>query len=685
MPAETIISANRLERRKLVFETVVLLQGGLFLLMLSAWVDGGRLVFYPAETVSPTLFVLVGGYSVSVILGYLVPGWRGRPPGIFARNLFSLALVPAYLLMFSVHQGLAVAGLAWSYMASQCLFPPLGEASEEEQYERFAFLASVLFAASTMLAVLLSRGYGMSFGTVGEAAAQLFAALAVVSFLTLGAPARPSRLPTVVEFLLALLGLACLFHPASRHVALPILAAPLFLIALHGWEKRYGFSSLWQQLTKRPTHLLVYSFATAILLGTLVFTLPAATTSAKGLAPIDALFTATSATCVTGLIVVDTGTTFSTFGQIAILVLIQAGGLGIMTISIFVALALGRRIGLRSEFAVGEMIGEQRNRMTRRLLSFIVLATFAIELAGALVFAHGFRQHANYPTGKALYHGAFHSISAFCNAGFALYPDSFVGFAHIPLFPLTLSLLITLGGLGFGVLYSLFHLSGKRRANSGAHVKLVLVTSAILTLGGTLFLFLVERQHSLAGMSFGNALANAWFQSVTARTAGFNTVDMRQYSPASVLLTLLLMFVGAAPGSTGGGIKVTTLAVFFLLVRSILYGDNQVKAFGRRIEEDTVRKSTALVCLSGLAVALAALLLLLTQDALAADLVFETFSAFGTVGLSTGATGQLDGFGKLVIVGLMFLGRVGALSLLMLMRPRRRSNIEYPTARVMVG
>lgn len=664
---------------------MVLLEGGLFLLMLSAWVDGGRLIFYPAGQVSPVLFAVVGGYAAAVMLGYLVPGWRGHRPGPFARNLLSLALVPVYLFMFSVHRGLALAGLAWCYLASQCLLPPSGEENGDEDYERLALLASALFAGSTMLALLLSRGYGLPFGLVGETSARLFAALAVLSLLALGTPALPSRLPTAVEYLLSLLGLAFLLHPDSRHAALPVLAAPLFLIALRGWEKRYGFDSLWQQLTKRPTHLLVYSFASVILLGTLVLTLPAATTSAKGLAPVDALFTATSATCVTGLVVVDTGTAFSTLGQIVILALIQAGGLGIMTISIFVALALGRRIGLRSEFAVGEMIGEQRNRMTRRLLSFIVLATFAIELAGALVFAQGFRHYAGYSTARAMYYGIFHSISAFCNAGFALYPDSFVGFAHIPLFPLTLSLLITLGGLGFGVLYTLFRLPGGHRANSGPHVKLVLLTSAILTVGGTLFLLLAEHGHTLAGMPLRDALVNAWFQSVTARTAGFNTVDLGQYSPASTLVTLLLMFVGAAPGSTGGGIKVTTLAVLFLLVRSVLHGGGQVQAFGRRIEDDTVVKSTALVCLSGLAVVVAAVLLLLTQDVPASDLLFETVSAFGTVGLSTGATPQLDGFGKLVIVGLMFVGRVGALSLLMLMRPRRRSNIEFPTARVMVG
>jgi trk system potassium uptake protein TrkH len=466
---------------------------------------------------------------------------------------------------------------------------------------------------------------------------------------------------------------------------LPILSFRLVLTALRGWRWRYGFGSVWQYLTERPTQLLVLSFALVILGGTLLLTLPVSTTNGLGLSALDALFTATSATCVTGLIVVDTGSAFTHFGQLVVLGLIQIGGLGIMTISVFAALALGRRVGLRSEFAVGEMIGEERNRMARRLLYFIVLITFAVELAGAIALAYGFRVYSGYGILRAIYHGVFHSISAFCNAGFALYSDSFVGFAHTPYFPLVLSALITLGGLGFGVLYTLFRLPGSRRSSYGPHVKIVLVVSALLTVGGTLFFLVSEHEYTLQGMSFGDSLVNAWFQSVTARTAGFNTVDIGGFAPASNMVMNILMFIGAAPGSTGGGVKVTTLAVLFLLVRSVFDGTERVTAFGRSIEDNTVLKATALVSLGGLAVALAATVLLVSQDIPTRDLLFETVSAFGTVGLSTGATGSLDGIGKSVIIALMFIGRVGPLTLLLMMRPRRRSSVSYPAARVMVG
>lgn len=679
------LTPSAMRKRQVAYETIVLLLGIPFLLMLAACADGDEALFAPWGMVSPILLSLAGGYLLVVILAFLVPAWRGGTPGQLTRSVLSLAFVPIYILMFPIHKGLALTGFAWSYLASQCLMRPASAETGEEEQEGLAFAVVVLLAGGAVTAALLADGYHLLFGAVGQMASWVFAVVSVIVLTVLGAPAIPSRLPTVAEHVLTVLGLACLAWPEGRHAALPILAIRLALTTLRGWEKRYGFDSLWRHLTERPTHLLVLSFAVVILGGTLLLTLPAATGHHQGLSPIDAFFTATSATCVTGLIVVDTGSAFSAFGQGVVLTLIQIGGLGIMTISIFAALALGRRVGLRSEFAVGEMIGEQRNRMTRRLLYFIVVVTAVIELAGAGALAYGFRFYQGFGLGKAAYYGAFHSISAFCNAGFALYENSFIGFAHIPFFPLVLSALITLGGLGFGVLYTLFRLPGSRRANSGPHVKLVLVTSAVLTLGGTLFLLAAEHNHSLAGMSWQDALVNAWFQSVTARTAGFNTVDLGQLSPASNLLMNLLMFIGAAPGSTGGGVKVTTIAVLFLLVRSVLHGREQVTAFGRRIEPATVIRSTALICLSGLAVALAAIVLLATQSIPTADLLFETVSAFGTVGLSTGATGQLDGLGKLVIIGLMFIGRVGPLTLLVMMRPRRGSSIEYPAARVMVG
>jgi trk system potassium uptake protein TrkH len=671
-------------KRDLAFDAMILLLSVPFLLMLVASVDADDAFLGARGVVSPIVLGVAGGYLLLLLIAFIVPALRGRVPGPFVRGLFSLAFVPVYILVFPVHKGIGLTGFIWSFLVSQALLRPLA-ADPDESREGLALSFAAMAAGGAVAAAFLSSGYGLLTGQIGLVAAWTFAILGVVTVTLLGCPTASSRTMSGLEHLLGVVALASLVWPESRSSALPILSIRLVLTVLRGWRRRYGFESLWRYLTERPTQLLVLSFAAVILGGTLVLTLPVASATGEGLSAIDALFTATSATCVTGLIVVDTGTAFSHFGQLVVLGLIQIGGLGIMTISVFAALALGRRVGLRSEFAVGEMIGEERNRMARRLLYFIVLVTAVIELAGAAVLAYGFHFYRAYGLAKAIYYGLFHSISAFCNAGFALFSDSFVGFAHAPFFPLVLSVLITLGGLGFGVLYTLFRLPGSRRSSYGPHVKLVLVTSAILTVGGTLFFLVVERQHSLAGMNPGDSVVNAWFQSVTARTAGFNTVEMRDFSPASNLVMNLLMFIGAAPGSTGGGVKVTTLAVFFLLLRSVFNGREKVTAFGREIEDATVFKATALVSLGMLAVIVAATILLVSQEIPTADLLFETISAFGTVGLSMGATGSLDGLGKVVIILLMFIGRVGPLTLLVMMRPRRRSSISYPAARVMVG
>jgi trk system potassium uptake protein TrkH len=255
----------------------------------------------------------------------------------------------------------------------------------------------------------------------------------------------------------------------------------------------------------------------------------------------------------------------------------------------------------------------------------------------------------------------------------------------MPLFPLCLSVLIILGGLGFGVLFTVLSLAATRRARIGPHVKLVLIMTAVLSLGGALLFYTFERDGVLAGMTGRDALVNAWFQSVTTRTAGFNTVDMSLLAPATDLLMRILMFVGAAPGSTGGGIKVTTAVILVLLVRSIFLGRKDVVVLGRRIESETVINAAALFCIS-LSVLLAAVVLLLaTQPLPPGRLVFEAVSALGTVGLSQGVTAQLNPVGKLIIIGLMFVGRVGPLSLLVMMRPRTAPTVNYPSAKVMIG
>jgi trk system potassium uptake protein TrkH len=436
-------------------------------------------------------------------------------------------------------------------------------------------------------------------------------------------------------------------------------------------------------LAKRPGHLLVFSFAGVIAVGTLLLALPAASTGPH-LSVIDALFTSASATCVTGLAVVDTGTQFSTFGQLIVLGLIQVGGLGIMTISTFIALALGRNIGLRGEFAIGEMVGEEQSRMAFRLVKFIVLLTLAIELLGALLLAQQF-QSTGMTWGRAAYVGFFHSVSAFCNAGFSLFPDSLTQYSQVPLIPLTVSGLIILGGLGFTVQFAFWGKLLKHPKRLPFHVRLVAGATLALIVFGTVAIWALERPGSLAELTLGESWLQAFFQSVTTRTAGFNSMDLRSLSHASLLLMMVLMFIGAAPGSTGGGVKVTTFAVLYAVVSAVLSGRESVQLRGRRIDPTTVLRAMALICLSLGAVAVVSFVLMLTQNISADVLLFEAVSAFGTVGLSLGVTPELTGVGKLSIACLMFIGRVGPLTFLVMIRPRRVSAIDYPQANVMIG
>ncbi|NOY80577.1 MAG: potassium transporter Trk [Kiritimatiellaeota bacterium] len=481
-------------------------------------------------------------------------------------------------------------------------------------------------------------------------------------------------------FLLAAAGF-CAVRTPWRAGVVPILALRQLVVAWEIWREVRGGRAFWRHLTERPAQLLVGSFAAAILLGTLLLSLPAATADGRGLAQVDALFTGTSATCVTGLIVVDTGKDLSVFGQLVILGLIQAGGLGIMTISTFIALVLGRSIGLREEFAFKEAIGEQRTGRARRLVVFIVLSTACIEAVGAAVLAPGFRS-AGYGWPRSVYLAVFHSISAFCNAGFSLFSDSLCGFVDRPGMVLVVSMLIIVGGLGFGVLYSLVRGIGRGR-RPGLHVQIVLATS--LLVGGGLLIYLFETGHAAAGGGRAHTLLNAWFQSVTARTAGFNTVPISGLRQGTLVLLMLLMFIGGAPGSTAGGIKLTTFAVLVLAIRSVVVGRESVVVGGRRITPRTVIHAAVLAFLAAGVIAAVGLVLMLSQDKPALPLLFEAVSAFGTVGLSMGVTPDLTSLGKLCIVLLMFVGRVGPLTLLVMMRPRRASAVDYPEAEVAIG
>lgn len=438
-------------------------------------------------------------------------------------------------------------------------------------------------------------------------------------------------------------------------------------------------------LYERPAALLTTSFVVLILVGTLLLSFPAASASGGSIGFVDALFTATSASCVTGLIVLDTGADFSFFGQAVILLLLQVGGLNMMVLSTFAALLLGRGLGLRGEQAVGNILDIETPRAARRLVAFIVLVTLTIEALGAVGMAVAYQRN-GLDLLRAVWLGAFHSISAFCNAGFALRADSLTMFQEQPLPLLLIASLIVFGGLGFAVLGALWQWF--RRDGFGqmaVQSRIVLAASLALVVLGALAFLVGERNGSLSHLGALDRIVNALFQSVTLRTAGFNSVSFDALQPVTVLWMLAFMFIGASPGSTGGGIKTTTAVVLFAAIPAFLRRRRQVVIGGRSISAGVVYQSMSIAVASVLVVLAGATLLMASQRAPFEELLFEAFSAFGTVGLSLGATPELDPFGKIVIVLLMLVGRVGPLAITLLLARDLPSRVRYPEARLMVG
>jgi trk system potassium uptake protein TrkH len=443
-----------------------------------------------------------------------------------------------------------------------------------------------------------------------------------------------------------------------------------------------------------PERTLILSFLIIILIGTFLLSLPYAARR-QSTSLIDALFTATSAVCVTGLIVVDTGSFYSQFGQMVILILIQVGGLGIMTFSVFFYLLLGRSIGFRDRRIIQDTFSQFPIKNISVLLKSVFLYTMVIELFGTLFLLVGWSGH--FPPMTALYFSLFHAISAFCNAGFCLFPDSLVGFQSNILVNLSITSLIILGGIGFIVLREMVE-SGLRRnpfLRISLHSRVVLTTTALLIILGTLFVFLIERDNSLLKFTLGEQILISYFQSVTSRTAGFNTIPMVDLSNATCFILIILMFIGASPGSCGGGIKTTNLATLFSLAINRYKGRDRANLFKRTIPHETVARSISIILASGLAVVIITILLLITQlgdishtesRGFFLEYLFETVSAFGTVGLSMGVTSRLDLGGKLIVTAMMLLGRLGPLTLAFAMARRtRRAEFQYAEENIIVG
>ena len=431
--------------------------------------------------------------------------------------------------------------------------------------------------------------------------------------------------------------------------------------------------------------LIVYGFFALAGAGTASLMLPWSTTD--GISLVNAFFVATSCVTVTGLTTVDVPGTFTHFGQVVMMVLIQLGGLGIMTVTTLAALLIGQRVGFRRLLTVQEETenaGSPRN--TLRLLFQIARITFAVELAGAVALSIGFIS-VGLGVREGIFQGVFHAIMAFCNAGFPTIPgDDLLPYAGNWLIVGALVAVITLGGLGFPVLVDLYNYREDRRLS--VHSRVVLITSAILVVVGVLSVAFFEwtNPNTLGGQSFNSKAAMSLFQGVTPRTAGFSTVSYPEMREPTLLVQVVLMFVGTAPTSTGGGIKVTTLALVALIVVAQIRGQENITLFWRTLPRALVSRALSILALASLIVLMSTLALMISDGLDLLPALFEVTSAFGTVGLSLDTTPNLSTFGKLLISFLMFLGRVGSITFIVALAARQRTpRYKYPEEEIAIG
>ncbi|MCM3538671.1 TrkH family potassium uptake protein [Priestia endophytica] len=449
---------------------------------------------------------------------------------------------------------------------------------------------------------------------------------------------------------------------------------------LYKSRKRYKIKKL------EPATILFSGFLGLILLGTGLLMIPAATSDRHHLSFIDALFEATSAVCVTGLAVVDTGTTFTLFGQIILLVLIQVGGWGFMTIGILMFIILGKKIGLQQRLILKESLNTFSLQGVIALVRRVVLITLAVEAIGALVLAIRWSQEMSW--GKAIYYGIFHSISAFNNAGFGLEPDNLSKWVGDPTVNIVITLLFIIGGTGFFVIADILEKRSIRKFS--LHTKIVLVSTILLNVVSTIVIFALEYHNAdtLGKLGMGDKWWAAYFQGVVPRTAGFNTLDIGELTLSSKVYMMGLMFIGAAPGSTGGGIKITTFVLILLALWVVLTNKEDINVFQRRIPKSLIYRAFSIATSAMIFVFVIFFLLTITEKGIdMSTLLFETISASGTVGLSANFTGDLSPAGRILITIMMFIGRVGPLTIgyVLAIRSNKQSKIRYAEEKILIG
>ncbi|MDU7114609.1 MAG: TrkH family potassium uptake protein [Peptoniphilus harei] len=440
-----------------------------------------------------------------------------------------------------------------------------------------------------------------------------------------------------------------------------------------------------RKLKKNPPLIVCLSFFALILFGAILLDLPIASANGERIGFLNAFFTSTSASCVTGLIVANTATQWTAFGKVIIIILIQIGGLGTMVFLSLIAMALNKRIGISERRIIKEQTNADTSKGIIRLVIYIIKFSLAVELIGAILLATKFIP--DFGLERGILFSLFHSISAFCNAGFDIIGNSLTNYVNDFTVNMTISLLIIFGGLGFTVFIDIYR---KRRfKNLSLHSKVVISFTAILLLVGTLAFFLIEHNSAaMEGLSLKGKVLSSFFMSVTARTAGFNTIDIGKMQEGSVIVTIMLMFIGASPASTGGGIKTTTFGVLLSSTISVLRGNKEIEIFHKKIPYDTLIKSLCIFTLGSFLVIFSSLWITIIEQGkfLYLDILYEIVSAFGTVGITRGITADLSSLSKIILIVLMYLGRVGAATLgVSILDTHRKRHTRYSEGKIIVG
>ena len=443
--------------------------------------------------------------------------------------------------------------------------------------------------------------------------------------------------------------------------------------------------SLRKKRSLSGVQILSLGFLIIIVFGTILLSLPISSASGEFTNILDSAFTSTSAVCVTGLVTLNTSTHWSLFGKVIIMILIEIGGLGFMSFATFVAILLKKKITLRERLVMQEAMNTFDIQGLVKMVKYVFFFTFAVQFFGALLLLTQFIPE--YGISKGIFYSVFHSISAFCNAGFDLFGTSLTTYYNNSIVILVISAIIIIGGLGFTVWMEIYDYKGLKRLS--IHSKLVLLVTVILILAGTILMFIFEFRNveTIGIMGFKDKILNSFFASVTTRTAGFNAIAIDSMSTAGKFLTIVLMFIGGSPGSTAGGLKTATFGIIILTVISVIKGREDVEVFGRRFSKHLVYKAFTVFFIGMGLVILGTMVLSYTEAGISfMDLLYEVTSAIGTVGLTTGLTPNLSPFGKILIMFMMYFGRVGPLTVALAMtRKREKNGCKYPKGKILIG